>query len=304
MTAVEVLTGEEALPARELALVEWRHVTAPVAALGFRFIVRSDREVVGQHVERILGALETSPDGTEHVLSVVHRDAEVGEPVELYLDDERLERSSLAGILATLIWTLNRLAIDETPDLLLVHASAAEIGGRAIVMPAPMDSGKTTTVGGPLRAGLNYVTDETVAIDPQTGWLRPYPKPLSVDQGSWDALPELRPNLAPEIEACGQRAWHVDARAIHAGAVAGPCLPHHLVAPMYTPGAATELVPLRKAEAIALLVENSFNFALHGRRGLHAFAALVERSTCHRLIISDLDEACRLVLGLVGQNPS
>jgi hypothetical protein len=98
--------------------------------------------------------------------------------------------------------------------------------------------------------------------------------------------------------------WHVDPRSIRPDAVAGPCRPCHLVAPRYTPGAVTELVPLRKAEAIAVLVENSFNFHLHGRAGLEAYAALVRGATCHRLVMGDLDDACRLVLELFESDSS
>ena len=183
---------------------------------------------------------------------------------------------------------------------MLVHASAAEHEGRALLFPAPMESGKTTLVAGLVRAGLRYVTDEAVAIDPASLEIVPNPKPLGIDRGSWRVLGDLEPDYgdAEPYFRHGQQ-WQVDARSIRPDAVASRCRPSFVITPRYRPGA-TELVPVSRAEALVALADNSMNLPGHGRRGFDALAAVARQSECYRLLVGDLDDASALVTNLLG----
>lgn len=63
---------------------------------------------------------------------------------------------------------------------LLLHAAGlAADDGRVVALCAPSGTGKTTATRVLARA-FGYVTDETVAIEPRTGRVLPYPKPLQI----------------------------------------------------------------------------------------------------------------------------
>ena len=52
---------------------------------------------------------------------------------------------------------------------------------------------------------------------------------------------------------------------------------------------------MTRAEAVMEMGQNSFNLSRHGRRGVEALATVARRSTCHRLVVGDLDVACALL---------
>lgn len=67
----------------------------------------------------------------------------------------------------------------HAPDRVFVHAGVVSHRGRAIVLPGPTFSGKTTLVGALLRAGAVYYSEEYAVLDEQ-GLVHPYRKPLSI----------------------------------------------------------------------------------------------------------------------------
>ena len=57
--------------------------------------------------------------------------------------------STPSHVLGTLLWHVNAQTTQRpAPGHVVLHAAAAVRGGRAVVLPAPMESGKTTTVSG------------------------------------------------------------------------------------------------------------------------------------------------------------
>jgi hypothetical protein len=83
---------------------------------------------------------------------------------------------------------LNARAVVATRDVHLMHAGAVERGGRVMVIPGVSGNGKSTLTAALVAAGFSYLTDELVAIEPATGFVRPYPKPLDLDRNSLDLL--------------------------------------------------------------------------------------------------------------------
>src|SRR5256885_1437780 len=81
-------------------------------------------------------------------------------------------------------------------------------------------------------------------------------------------------DLPPPASNGRPQQWLVDPNRIRAEAVASPVPVGLVVSPRYEPGAPTTVTPLRKSETIALVVQNSFNFAPFGRRGLEALAEI------------------------------
>jgi hypothetical protein len=164
-----------------------------------------------------------------------------------------------------------------------------------VLLPAPAESGKTTTIAGLVRAGFGYLTDEAVAIDPDTLLAQPYPKALSVDRGSWEVLADLRPPHDDRV--AGQ--WQLPSRLIRPNAVSGPAPVRFVVTPAYAAGSTTRLEPISPGEMLVGLADGTFQFQDDAQRNLAVLARVVTSADCYRLTVGDLDRAVLLIEELV-----
>jgi hypothetical protein len=140
---------------------------------------------------------------------------------------------------------------------------------------------------------------EPQTSDPVTHHIDPYPKPLSIERGSWDVLADLRPELDDRFLPYAQDQWHVVPDSIRPGAVAEPCPARLIVSPRYQAGAKTTIEPISRAQAVLMLAENAFNFASHKAESLHTLAEMVRRCECYRLTIGSQEDACDEVMSIV-----
>jgi hypothetical protein len=222
----------------------------------------------------------------------------------LDLDGQTLfESDAPEGLVGPFVQHVNRRAI-EGCDQLVLHAGGVEVEGVGVVFPGRMEAGKSTLAAGLVRAGLAYLTDEAVAIDRETLVIQPYPKPLSLDPGSWSLFPELEPHADLSSDDYKREQWQVAPRRIRPGALGGPCSIGLVMFPRYAAGAETTLEPLRRAEALMALSENTFRFTDHGRADLDLLADVVRGSESHVLTIGDLGRAVELFSSLVGAGAS
>jgi hypothetical protein len=219
--------------------------------------------------------------------------------VELRIDGEPRSRADTpGGLFAAIVGTLNRTAAERSPHL-LVHAGAVERDGVGVVLPAPMESGKTTLTTGLVRAGFRYLTDEAAAFDRTTATLLPYPKPLSLDPGSWPLFPDLEPHEPFPDDAYKARQWQIPAVDLRPDALGRPCPARFVVFPTYTAGATTRLEPLPRAEALGEIAKNTFRFDREGRPTFVLLAEILRGAQTHRLTVGDLDDAVAAISRLV-----
>ena len=201
--------------------------------------------------------------------------------------------------LAAAVSDINMGAIAASEGDLLLHAGAVcRTDGSSMILCGPSGSGKTTLTALLAGAGLAYLTDETVRLDPRTLRLTPYRKPLSVKYGSHHLLPHLRP---PDVlNDWGSQVWTVAPLALGGPAVPeGVISPGLLVLPTYEPTAELRLERLPPARAAHLLSQNSS--CLRSVRGgaLPALARLVRRVPAYRLIHQGDAQATATVLELL-----
>jgi hypothetical protein len=226
--------------------------------------------------------------------------AEVPGRVDLWADDEPVSRGVEGWhAIGMLLWHVNqRVAAVASHTHTVVHAAAAAVNGRAILLPAPMESGKTTTVAGLILDGFDYLTDEAAAIHPDDLHVEPYPKSLSVDRGSWEVLASLAP-----FDAAGMpEQWAIPVSSIPApaGGVAQRAPVEWIVFPHYERGAETRLEPISRADAVLQLTKSTFHFVDAPERHLRSAAEAARgATTCLRLTMGSLREAVNLIHGLV-----
>lgn len=78
-----------------------------------------------------------------------------------------------------LISDLQKYLAEFSRRELFVHAGVVVCKERAILLPGPSYSGKSTLVAELVRAGATYYSDEYAVLD-RTGRVHPYPRPLTL----------------------------------------------------------------------------------------------------------------------------
>lgn len=272
--------------------------------IGYPCRVRTTLPNVERLARALLAPFEVSSrEGPEYRLE---READPADanPFRLIVDDREASCVATAlGLVDELLWQLNRAAIPTAPGV-AVHAGAVSFEGRGIVLPAPMDSGKTTLTAGLVAAGLSYLSDEAALIAPDTGDVLAYPKPLWLSPGSVAAVDGLRDRLMPEYRELGRMRTYVRPDDLRAGAVGVACPVALVIAPRFLAASPLRLEPMSRADTLMCLAENSFNLRELGGQGLEQLRRSVAGARGYRLTHGDLDEAVATILELVRQGAS
>jgi hypothetical protein len=195
-------------------------------------------------------------------------------------------------------WVITNVTIEAvtgTADLVCVHASAAALDGRAIVLPAPSGHGKSTTVAGLVRAGWDLLTDEAALFDPRDDLLHPFLRPLALSDTSMAALPGLAGSLPASYELFRRIDHHLTADDLRPGAIGSPAHVAFVVFPSHAPGCTTELVPLARSEALMEMLKGTFNLERVGGKGVETLGRVVGSADCYRLHIGALEPAVELI---------
>ncbi len=93
---------------------------------------------------------------------------------------------SLPDALSTMAADLRRIMAECSPTLLFVHAGVVGIAGRAVVVPARSEAGKSSLVAGLVEAGAEYLSDEYAPLD-SNGLVHPYPQDICLRVDGEDA---------------------------------------------------------------------------------------------------------------------
>ena len=277
----------------ELDNHEWQWQSGPYDALGFTFTLRSDHRALGEELHRLLSGF-TGPAAHEAhpmCLSIIDR-GKAAEPDRFvtYLDEERASVSpGTDHLVRILLWQLTPRAVAAATDRLVIHAGAVARRGRAIVIPGSPDAGKSTLTAALLDAGCEFLSDEAAVLNLSTGLVEAFPRPLSLDPGSFSLLPHLAPH--PATTDLVRNQWFVVPDE-----VAPPCPPAMVILPHVRPGTASELEPVTRSTALVALAESAFNLGACGSRGFRALGEVVRRATCVRLYFGQLPGTADLIL--------
>lgn len=190
-------------------------------------------------------------------------------------------------------WGLNWCVTSHCHGWITVHAAVLEREGKAVVMPGPPGSGKSTLCAWLMHRGWRLLSDELALIDPLHGHLSASPRPVSLKNRSIDVISQ---RVAGAV--IGPLA-HDTAKGTVAHLQASPAslaradefaMPRWIVFPRFEAGAALATEAISRPQAVVELASNSFNYHVHGRRGFESLVAAVERCDTLRLTYGDLDE--------------
>lgn len=168
-----------------------------------------------------------------------------------------------------------------------IHASGLENDGVGYLLAGNSRQGKTTLTLALLRAGWNYVSDDTVMLSADANGVeaRSFRRGFACDAATIERFPELR--RGTDASDWKEGKVLVDADTAYSGRRTQRCKPRVLLFPEITPEQSSRLLPLDATAAFVRLVRHS-PFAcstpaeVTGQMNL--FRALVAGTSSYRLL--------------------
>lgn len=178
-------------------------------------------------------------------------------------------------------WGLNWCVASHAHRFLILHGAVLARGDRAVVLPAPPGSGKSTLTAALAYRGWRLLSDELTLIDPQTGFVHGLARPVSLKNESIDViarfLPEAR--LGPVIPDTKKGAIAFLPAPVDAiDAIGVPARIDWVIAPRFKRDAHPTMTPVTRPDTFRTLIANAFNYNVHGRAGFDALGGVVGRA--------------------------
>lgn len=202
------------------------------------------------------------------------------------------------GLLAAEMGMNLQLALGERRFLLL-HAASVEKEGRGLILTGESGSGKSTLSALLGANGWRFMGDEFVLIDPESGMMIPFPRPVSLKNASIAALEAILPDdrFGPRLVGTPKgdiRHLRPDPAAIAAMDTAAA--PRLILFPRFGFEAAVRDVP--PGETFVRLTQASTNYTMLGERGFDALTRLVTTVPAKAVDYPDTATALEMVASL------
>lgn len=191
-------------------------------------------------------------------------------------------------------WMMNWCVSSRAHRYLIIHAAVLERGGRALILPAPPGSGKSTLCAILVNAGWRLLSDELALVRLEDGMLAPAPRPISLKNNSIDVIRALVPDavISPPVhDTIKGTVAHWKAPGASVARAGEAAIPAWVVYPKYEAGAALNMEPMARARSFIELADNSFNYSVLGAAGFELLGDLVDRCDSYRFTYSVIAEA-------------
>lgn len=185
---------------------------------------------------------------------------------------------------ALLEWGFNWAIAAHCHEYLIIHSAVVERDKRAMLLPAPPGSGKSTLCAALVACGWRLLSDELTIIDLDGGSVVPVPRPISLKNASIELIRAFWPEAAVgEIihDTLKGSVAHVQPPATNVRRSQESAAPGWIVFPRYLAGESAKLDRLSKSAAFMHLIDNTFNYSLHGRHGFERLTHFVDASECY-----------------------
>lgn len=195
-------------------------------------------------------------------------------------------------------WALNWQIASSFHEYLIIHASVVEKAGRAVIMPAPPGSGKSTLCAALVTRGWRLLSDELALVDAKDGVLIPIPRPVNLKNESINVIADFAPDAwIGEIvhnTAKGTVAYmKPPPESIERSRE--PAVPRRIVFPRFEHNSGVFVEERPKGRAFMQIAENAVNYSVLGLRGFEVLSDVVDRCECFDLRYSVLEDAIKVL---------
>ncbi|MCB2099383.1 MAG: HprK-related kinase A [Rhodobacterales bacterium] len=191
-------------------------------------------------------------------------------------------------------WGLNWSIATTVNQYLMIHSAVIERGGRAVILPAPPGSGKSTLCAALIHRGWRLLSDELALVRLDGSAILPLARPISLKNRSIEIIRDYLPEavLSPRCEGTAKGTVALlKAPSESVARKQEPARPAWIVFPKWQAGAEAAMTPRSKADTFLKIGENAFNYSTLGRTGFESLARVVDACACSDFIYSRLDDA-------------
>jgi HprK-related kinase A len=195
---------------------------------------------------------------------------------------------------ALLEWGLNWSIAASSHQWLTIHAASLERGGRAVILPAPPGSGKSTLCAALALRNWRLLSDELTLLEPESLRARALARPVNLKNASIDLMRAFEPaaRWGPvSFDTTKGRVTHMCPPRASVDRVLEPAVPRWIVFPRFVPGAEPLLSPRSKVQTFNHFAQNAFNYSILGELGFDTVGRLVDQCDCYDFSYSRLDDA-------------
>jgi len=181
---------------------------------------------------------------------------------------------------------------------MIVHAAVLERDGRALLLPAPSASGKSTLCAALSWRGWRLLSDEMTVFGLDDRRVRPNPRPVSLKNDAIGIVAAFEPKAELSRIYRGTPKGDVAYMRPPPGVVARAkerVLPGLVISPRYSRTDPENVEPLERVKAFELLAGNAVNYSSLLQPGFEILADVVERCPAFRMTYSDLDRAVDII---------
>jgi hypothetical protein len=266
----------------------------------FAFEIVSDLDFAQEVLHRMFASFEQVPMGTavDHVYELRQRSAAW---FTVHRDGAPIQQVPHPGSMVDwLIADVTRCCIDEDVARICVHAGAVSIGDVGVLIPGEPDAGKSTLTAGLVMEGSGYLSDEVAPIDPESGWVHAFPRPIVLDPSSMELLPSLHARLPSFQDRFRRERYQVCTPDLPPGSEASSAEVRLVIVRRFDRGQPLAVRRLSEAGATYALATNVFHPDRLGDRGLQALAMLAGRAPAYVVSGASLPQAIAAVQELAG----
>ncbi|NNC73811.1 MAG: HprK-related kinase A [Sphingomonadaceae bacterium] len=204
------------------------------------------------------------------------------------------------GLLAAEMGMNLQMALGQRRFLLL-HASAVERDGKALLMTGHSGAGKSTLSALLGERGWRFMGDEFALIYPETGLLHAFPRPVSLKNEAVELFDSVDANrLGPVMRDTPKGTIrHLRPPVDAIAKMADPAKPALLLFPRF--GHDPAMRDMGQAEVFVRLTQASTNYVALGETGFAALTKLVQSVPTRAIDYPDSDAAIGAVERLWGE---
>ena len=222
---------------------------------------------------------------------------------QVSVDGQLIYTARSEGVLVNYLETVvtDKLARHFT-DYVLFHSGALASNGKGILLPGASGNGKSTTTTCLAMSGFTYYSDEMAICSPDGRRLFPFLKVPSLKTGGRQVVESAFHDAAktvyrPPTESVTYFrpvSLPTDQEATNGVEI------KYVLLPKRPENGETRLEPIKKSEALHVLVQESLDLVLRHTDGFQAIMAILESADCYTVQMADVHRGVELVRELTG----